>query len=352
MFTFSHGFLIQFENRQSFIKNITNLLNLRDFRHYALSTLNIFCDHHIVEEGVVSEKTSPEIGWIEQCLKIIDQESQYHSICFEILGKLLRITAVNPDTNKIVQSKYVQKIVEAIVGGQSSPIEALNCLSICMTLHAGSSGIYKNKIYDYCISFIDSTDVELIEIVAICLHLLQQTRGGSVGGGVYKKCWAEYHEKTIASLTDVLEQIKNKKAKEGVGKSEKLSLPELKLSPEPVNLYTQLLIRFNNLSTLLRVQLEKAFPVAKSIMIHRMISLIEDGISMNQVSVGKKALSENAILSLLNSDIQRSLLNILRSLMNCLKSNVITLSKSICDILWRCLKQTSTNEHSKLDSNL
>lgn len=296
----------------------------------------------------MTEKTSSELGWFEQLLKIIDQESQYRSICFDILGKLLRITAQNPDTNKIVQSKYVQKIVEAAVASSSAPINALNCLAICMELHAGTSGVFKNKIHEFCIQFIDNPDTQLIEHVALCLHLLQQTRGGSVSGGVYKKCWAEYHEKNINSLVSILERIKDKSAKDVVGKSEKLQLPELKLSPEPVNLYTQLLVRFKNLATLLCVALRKPFPVTKSIQIYRIISLIEDGVSMNQITAGKKTISENAILSLLNGDIQTSLLTILNALMTCLRENSLTISKSITDILWKCLKQTNTNEQSNL----
>lgn len=340
------------ENRQAYIKNINNLLNIRESRHCALSTLNIFCDHHTVDDGVVTEKTSPEIGWIEQLLKIIDQETQHHAICFDILGKLMRITAQNPDTNKFVQSKYVQKIVEAAVASSVNPRNVLACLAVCMELHAGPAGIYKNKIYEYCINFIDNPESELIEHVAECLHLLQQTRGGSVGGGVYKKCWAEYHEKTVNTLVSILERVKSKSAKETTGKSEKLQLPELKLSPEPVNMYTQLLVRFKNIAQLLCVALRKPFPVAKSIQIYRIIALIEDGVALNQVIAGKKAVSENAILTLLNGEIQMSLLAILTTLMTCLRENSLLISKSITDILWKCLKQTSTNEQSKCESNL
>lgn len=325
---------------------------MRESRPTALSTLNIFCDHHsVVSSSLVTEKTCPEINWIEQLLRFIDQEQQHLAECFDILSKLLRITACNPDTNKLVQSKYVQKIIDAIVGTTATPRQSLSCLATCFELHGGTSGIYKNKIYEYCVSFIDVPDNEIAEIAALCLHLLQQSRGGSVAGGVYKKCWAEFHEKTIGSLEDILEKIV-KKSNSKIGKSEQLQLPELKLSPEPFNMYTQLFVRFQNLVTILRVSLERPFSVAKTVQVSRVLSFIEDGIAMSQVLLSKKAVSETTVLSLIHGQIHINLLDILKTLMSSLKQNVITHSKTICDVLWRCLKQTNSHEQHKFEANL
>lgn len=328
------------------------MLNLRESRHSALLTLNLFCDHHsIVNSPLVTEKTCQELNWIEQLLKIIEQEPQYHSECFKILGKLLRITSFNPDTNKIVQSKYVQKIIEAIVGSSTSHEHSLDCLAVCFELHGGTSGVYKNKIYDYCVSFIDIPDNGIAERAAMCLHLLQQSRGGSLAGGVYKKCWAEFHEKTLGSLEEMLEQIM-KKAGANIGKSEKLQLPELKLSPEPFSRYTQLFVRFQNLVTILRVSLQRPFSTPKIVQVSRIFSLVEDGIATSQVLLSKKAISDSMVVSLLHGQIHVNLLNILVTIMTSLKQNVITHSKSICDMLWRCLKQTNSQEQLKFEANL
>ena len=315
--------------------------------------MNLFCDHHsIVNSLLVTEKTCQELNWIEQLLKIIEQEPQYHSECFEIIGKLLRITSCNPDTNKLVQSKYVQKVIEAIVGSKISPQHSLDCLSTCFELHGGTSGIYKNKIYDYCVSFIDLPDDNIAERAAFCLHLLQQSRGGSVAGGVYKKCWSEFHEKTIGSLEEILEQIIKKGGGGNIGKSEQLQLPELKLSAEPVTRYTQLFVRFHNLITILLVSLERPFSTPKIVQVSRILSLVEEGIATSQTLLGKKAISDSMILSLLHGQIHINLLNVLITLMKSLKQNIITHSKSICDILWRCLKQTSSQEQLKFEANL
>ncbi|CRK88167.1 CLUMA_CG001952, isoform A [Clunio marinus] len=341
------------EYRESFIKNINTLLTLRESRKSALSILNIFCDHHTIVNSPATEKTCPEISWINHLLKIIEQDQHSHIVCFQVLTKLMRILSGNPDTNKIIQSKYIQKIIESILGCSASPIPALTCLATCFELHGGTSGIYKNKIYDYCVSFIDFPDDGIIEKVGLCLHLLQQSRGGSVGGGVYKKCWAEYHDKTIGSLEELLEEIMKKSSdKNDVGKSGKLQLPELKLSPQPFNRYTQLFIRFQNIMTFLRVSLIKPFTTSKSIKISRILSLIEDGIMMSQGLIGKKAIAESLVLSLIHSRLHLNLLDLLNTLMVVLKQNIITYSKNISDILWRCLKQTSNNEQQKFETNL
>lgn len=316
-------------------------------------TLNIFCDHHsIVNSPLVTEKTCPEINWIEQLLRIIEQEDQYHSECFEILGKLVRVTSCNPDTNRLVQSKYVQKIIDAIVGSKVSPVQSLTCLATCFEIHGGTSGIYKNKIYDYCASFVDVPDNVIAEHAALCLHLLQQSRGGSVAGGVYKKCWAEFHEKTVGSLEVILGQIMKKGGGGNVGKTEQLQLPEMKLSPEPFNMYTQLFVRFQNVTTILRVALQRPFSTAKTVQVSRILTLIEDGIAMSQALIGKKAISENMVLSLLHGQVHTNLLDILVTLIKQIGQNIVTHSKTVCDILWRCLKQTSAQEHLKFEANL
>lgn len=317
-----------------------------------MTTLNLFCDHHCVAPGVITEKTCLETHWIEQLLRIIDQETQHHSECFEILTKLIKITSTNPDTNKFVQSKHIQKIIEAIIGSRVAPLESLTCLATCFEVHGGTSGIYKNKIYDYCASFIDLPDDQIAERAALCLHLLQQSRGGSVAGGVYKKCWAEFHERNLGSLEDVLEQIVKKGGGGKIGKSEQLQLPELVLSHEPFNMYTQLFVRFQNLVTILRVSLKTPFATTKTVLVSRIISFVEDGIAMSQILLSKKAITDSMVLSLLHGQIHMNLLDVLISLMLTMKQNIITHSKTICDILWRCLKQTSSQEQMKFEANL
>lgn len=353
---FNFLFSIQLEYRESFSKNINNLLNLRESRHNALLLLNLFCDHHsVVNTPIITEKTSQEINWIEQLLKIIEQEPQNHSSeCFEILGKLLRITSYNPDTNKIVQSKYVQKIVEAIVMSQASPKQSLDCLSTCLEIHAGTTGIYKNKIFAYCVSFIDVPDNEIAEKVANCLHLLQQSRGGSVAGGVYHKAWKEFHEKILGNIDVTRDKFLYKGGCAYVEvNTPHYKLPSLDFRSEPFSGNFQLLVRFNNLIAILCVSLQRPFPTSKEIRVSQVLELIEACTSMTQDSLEKKAFSHwHSGISLVIGQTHINVLNVLITIMNTLGQNIVTHSKSICDILWRCLKQTNSQEQLKFEVNL
>lgn len=330
------------------------MLNLSESRRSALATLSIFCDHHTIANAPLTEKTCVEITWFDQILKIAEQDQHHQVVCFEILAKLLRITASNPDTNKIVQSKYVQKVIDAVIA--SSPgiaaVQSLSCLATCFELHGGTSGIYKNKIYDFCVSFIDVPNNVIAERAGLCLHLLQQSRGGSVAGGVYKKCWAEFHDKTLGSLEDLLRKILKSDEGRSIGKSEQLQLPELVLSPEPFNLYTQLFVRFQNVVTILKVSLKQPFATTKAVQVSRILKLFENGVSMSQTLIGKKAITESMVLSLLHGQIHINLLEILQTLMASLKQNIIVHSQTITSTLWKCLKSTSAQEQKKFEPNL
>ena len=315
--------------------------------------LNIFCERHtIANSPLITEKTCLEVNLIDQILKIIEQDPQYTEEGFKTVGKLVTITAYNPDTNKIVQSKYITKIIDTIVVSTISPRHSLDCLAVCFELHGGTSGIFKNKIYDYCVSFIDVPDNDVAVRVGYCLHLLQQSRGGSVGGGVYKKCWAEFHGKNLGSLELLLEQMFKLNPGKSLGKSEQFQLPELELSPQPFNMYTQLYVRFKNLVTILKVSLRRSFNVPKTVQVSRILNFIEEGIAVSQAQLAKKAITESMVLTLLHGQIHMNLLQILQSLMLCVKQNVSTHSKAICDLLWRCLKQTNGNEQMKFEANL
>lgn len=330
-------------------------MSLRESWQSALLTLSLFCDHHqvVIESQQITEKTCPETKWIDQLLTIIEKEPQLHSECFEILSKLIRITSSVASTKKLVEGK-IENIIAAIVSSKTATVAALKCLETCFELHGGSSGAEKNKgkLANYLTSFIDLPDDSIAERIAVCLHLFQQTRGGGVSGGVHKKLWAEFNEKTVGSLEEVLDKILKKGGASKNGKSEQLQLPELKLSHQPFELYTQLFVRFQNLVTILKVSLEHPFPTPKIIQVSRIVALVEEGIGMSQAFLSKKAIAEKNVLSLLQGQVHTKLLEVLVSLMKTLRQNIITHSKSICEILRLCLKQTSSSEKLKFEANL
>lgn len=328
------------------------MINFRDTRSQGLQLLKTFCDQHSVPAAInTTEKTCPEIGWIESLLKIVEQQPELSSLIFTILKTLLVLTSSNSDIHKIIQSKYLQKIIDAATSETIPSVESLQCLEACMKLYAGTSGIYKNKIYEFCSSFIDINDDDRIVQISKCLHLMQQTRGGSVSGGIYKKCWSDFHSQTLGSLEETFGRLLKNVESLKIGKSEKLKLPELKLSSESAAMYSQLLVRFKNLVTIFQVSLLEPFPTTKTIQTSRIIAFVESGISMNQSLLSKKAVTDNSILTALQCQIHKNFLRILQALIMVMQQNIIPHSKAICDLLWRCLKQTSI-QNSKQRTNM
>lgn len=130
------------------------------------------------------------------------------------------------------------------------------------------------------------------------------------------------------------------------GKSERLKLEDLKLSPEPVAKFASLLVRFKNVCKLLEVALLEPFPVAKSVQVHRILNLIESGLLIDQISVERKAILDNVVLGCLLSQLHQKLLHLLKSIMLLMGGNVITKSRMICESLCKVLKRTGNKSGS------
>ncbi|CAO1418811.1 unnamed protein product [Diamesa serratosioi] len=332
-------------------KSIVSLLNFPHSRQQGLQLFNSFLDQY----SVISS-TGAEFLWVELLLKISNQKYPAHVLSYTILNKIVKICSENPDLHKTIQTKYLQKIVENITALPGTAIiEPLKCLKICMKLHPGTCGIYKNKIEAYLKQLLDNNDDELIEIVGQCLHLLQQTRGGGTSGGVHKKCWAEYQSQIVGSVQESFDKLmKNVPEIDGaLEKSETLKLPNPKLSTEPVEKYTRQVIRFKNLCKILEITLLEPFPTAKTIQVARILGLVEKGLSIDQAALEKKSqTTDNVILGALLPQIQTSCLELLQCLILLTQQNILPHSKVICDIVMRVLKQTSPKDNLKHRTNV
>lgn len=274
-----------------------------------------------------TEKECQELEWIELLLKFIEQKQEPAEVCFRILNKLLIITANHQEIHKIIQSKFIQRIIEVIISNPHS-VESFETLLTCLKSYSGTSGIYKNKIYDFCTSIINTSNIELIKWSGKCLHSLQQTRGGSVSGTVYKNNWADFHEKLLNTIDHEFSTLFNTNDSK-TGKSERLKLPE---SSEKSN--------FSNLCTILEVGLLQSFPAAKTIQMNRIISLVDKGIALNQIEMNKKS-GDTKLPFNHHAQIQMRFLSILKSLILAVGGNIQMMSKDVTDVLWKCLKSTN-----------
>ena len=220
------------------------------------------------------------------------------------------------DLNKTIQNKYVQKIVENITKSKSTSLEPLKCLEVLLKLHPGTCGISKNAIEAFCKGNVDSKSECLVEKSGKCLHLIQQTRGGGVSGGVYKKCWSEYQTQLIGTLEGLFSQLfKNvENVSVETPKSEKFKINDLKLSPEPITKFGQLMTRFGNICSFLEIALLEPFPVPKSVKVNRLVNFVERGLNIDQAILNRKANTDNIVLGTLLPKIHQNLLGILKAL--------------------------------------
>lgn len=220
------------------------------------------------------------------------------------------------DLNKTIQNKYIQKVVENITSSKLDSLEPLKCLEVLLKLHPGTCGISKNSIEAYCKGFVDSKSESCVEQAGKCLHLLQQTRGGGVSGGVYKKCWSEYQTQLLGTLEALF--AKMFKSVEDVtietSRSEKFKVKELNLSPEPIVKFGQLITRFGNICKFLEVALLEPFPVAKSVKVNRLLLFIERGLAIDQAILNRKVNTDNVVLGTLLPRIHQHLLTLLKTL--------------------------------------
>lgn len=340
------------------IKNINRYLkSTQNYRQLGLIALSDFLDLHSVVSAIFTkEKDCQELEWIELMLKMIDQKQEPAEKCFPILNKLLIITTQNPDMHKIIQGKYIQKIIESVTGNAAS-VPSFETLMTCLKSFSGTSGIYKNKIYDFCIALVDSSNIALVQLAGKSLHLIQQTRGGSVAGSAYRKNWAEFHEKLLNTIDDEFSQLLGA-GETSTGKSERLKLPETNFSSDKKSqmplMYTQheRYIRFRNLCIFLECGLLQAFPVPKTIQLNRIISnLIDKGSALNQSHLNKKD-GDSHLPYILHVEIQKCFINLLRNVILAVGGNILIQSKDISDILWKCLKSTNiAYDELKVDGN-
>jgi hypothetical protein len=278
-------------------------------------------------------------------LRFIDQKSEPAERCVPIIEKLLVITSQSDDMRKIIQSKFVRKIIETITSAPQTK-KSLECLATLMKEYSGTSGVFKNQIYDYCISGIDKCDFELITRAASCLNQLQQTRGGEVGGTAHQKNWAEFHGRLLNTLDELFVTLLATGEDINIGKSEKLKLPsELKSSSDIIGplVYTQHagFIRFKNVCIILEAALSRAFLSPKTVQLNRIISFVDKRATYCQAQVNKKE-GESHVPYVLHIEIQKSLLNLLKAVVSAANFDISLHSKDTCDILWKLLKSTNT----------
>lgn len=237
---------------------ITNSLNSGDKKHEGLLLLRSFlvqCQLDIIEQ-----KGSL---WLSLCTKICAQKKPAASVClsYEVISDILAKSVHIPDLGKSIASNLLSKIIETVNGlSPECYLAALKCLENCMKLYAGPSGASRSIIDRFLGTLIDSPNQALIVQSGKCLLQLQQVRGGNIQGTSLKSAWSNLQSQLLGSLHAILNQLfaNTTETYDGANFDDEIStlkVPELNLSPEPVERAAQLLTRFRNLCEYLRIVL-------------------------------------------------------------------------------------------------
>lgn len=201
--------------------------------------------------------------WLSLCTKICAQKKPAASVClsYDVINEILSKSIHIPDLGKSISSNLLGKIIESVNDLPSEcHLSALRCLETCMKLYAGPCGSSRAIIERFLTNLVDSNNHAIVVQTAKCLHLLQQVRGGGTQGLSQKAAWSMLQTQLLGSLHETLDLIYANTAETYDhhnidGESVKLKTTELKVSAEPVERATQLVMRFQNLCEYLRVAL-------------------------------------------------------------------------------------------------
>ena len=296
---------------------------------------------------------------ISQCpLQVLEEKLQnYFNICIKVIGskgdeklyiyfseQLLTKAKDASELHKLAISN-IPKILEHFSKKLNpSSDSALKFLSTCMKYYPGVSGSMKNKIEDFLFSFVDSEEHMLVEEAGICLHLLQQIRGGGTHGSLHKKTWNEYQSRLIGSIHEILSQIFQHtfEMNEVTEDIERIKFPALIYSDEPLLCARQMCIRLTNILKFLEVTILEPYPVAKPIQPLKILNMVKRGLSVNCTTLAKNPIMENIALGVFLPQIHQGLFDVLNALVVIVQSNLLPFANLICEIYDQGLNWTAS----------
>ncbi|XP_055371693.1 proline-, glutamic acid- and leucine-rich protein 1 [Condylostylus longicornis] len=341
-FRLSHG-----KQAEAVYQNIAQKINKQQSQEEGLILLHCFltqCNLDIIEQK--------GIMWTTTCLKICSQNrgNSLVSLAYEILGILLEKSCNIPELAKSFSGNYVGKICEMLrLSEPNSYLSTLKCLSICLKNYPGScGGGSRNLIEQFLIkNFVDSSEQNFVKLSGICLHLLQQVKGGSAFGNSQKVSWKTYQLKLLGSLHNILDLLFINCAEYFDFEKEEynLDLYPLNLSDEPLSRTGQLTTRFKNLVNYLMIAIRDPFPVSKAIQPRKILNLIARGLHITCDNLKQNLILDNIVLGAVLPDIQLELYKLLSTLILTLKNHLNIYQTQVLSLITDSLKWTSTGKY-------
>uniref|UniRef100_A0A182W163 holocytochrome-c synthase n=1 Tax=Anopheles minimus TaxID=112268 RepID=A0A182W163_9DIPT len=296
---------------------------------------------------VVEEKAQ---FYMNVCTKVCDQQgpTQTVPLVHQLLQQLIHRSLGSNELHKLLVSN-LPKLLESV--GPKLPSSAvpsaLSFLELAMQHYAGASGPVKNRIESFLYSLVDSTSRPVINSTARCMLLLQQIRGGGQHGTLHKKTWEEYYLKLVDTIHDLLNQIfaHTPETFDEEENLERLKLPPIASTTNPMRKAQLLSIRAVNLIAFLDEAIVGAYPVPRPITPFKALKLILRGLSVSCEAMGKNPIAENIAFGTFLPSIHVGLLEVLDELVLALGTNMLMYGESICEIFPKCLRATQGNRN-------
>uniref|UniRef100_A0A336MUC4 CSON007010 protein n=1 Tax=Culicoides sonorensis TaxID=179676 RepID=A0A336MUC4_CULSO len=339
--------LLQNINRDSThqtVAKINSLLNNQETRNQAFVILLEFlpeCDLDVLNErGLV---------WLSTTIKACSLKSSSDSTAkgFDVIRLLIERSIEAHEFHKQISHSIIQKIFEAAYDpGEAAECNAINCVNQCMISYPGPSGPSKNIVEKIAFKYIDSSNTELVRGAAISLLLMQQTRSGGEAKVMHEKYFTEYHVQIIGSLhyycNILFENVDENYDVDQDSDEEKLKLPDLRFSHEPVSKTAQLSQRIINLLIFLREAISGPYSVEKVIRPHQILGVLKRVMDVNPKSIMQNVIVDNLVLAAFLPQIHVQVFEVLNAFTEELQGNVRLFCNDILSLYESSFKWTST----------
>lgn len=200
------------------------------------------------------------VVWIGLCTKICNAKIPANGIpiAYAILNEIVTKSVNSNELGKALTANLLTKILESTtIQPVSCATDILSIYETALRHYPGPCGSSRGIIHKQTNRFIDSQDEDVIRLAGKCMLMLQQIRGGGVQGTSHKTMWLQYQLQLLGSVHVCLDEMfSNTHEKfDGSAIKERLDIPKLKLSDEPVTKAAQIMIRCGNLLKFLEIMI-------------------------------------------------------------------------------------------------
>ncbi|XP_060517043.1 uncharacterized protein LOC132696306 [Cylas formicarius] len=325
------------ENEKLIINTLNKMLGSANHRREGLEYLRL-----VINNCTLATIVDNAFTWINHCvIKYNDDILREQKLV--LLANIVEIAHLDSDFNKKFVSDYIAKILDScLVTSHANSYEhqaGLTLLTACLKYYPSWFTLHKIKIENYLLIFLDSSSEDLVQKSAVAFHYLQQVGGAGANGINHKTNFTQNFHKLCGTVQKLLSNFFEGQHMFSPDISEECF--EFGAESE-VSLFV-LERRLRNCLKFIEIMIRTRFSVAKEIKPKKLIELIAKGMLVHKcVSKNNVESVEAFQFSLLLSNIQTKLLNLLRVFILWQKSNILMFSYPISKVIVDALERSQS----------